>query len=315
VARLPLVSIVIPCWNAERYVARAIESALAQTYPSVEVIAVDDGSSDGSAAVIAAFGARIRFEAGPNRGAAAARNRGLEMARGELIQFLDADDLLYPSKLERMVPLATRNGAGGTPVCDWERVTEGDSRRPELQRLHYSGEDPVLFCLRGQLQTASPLHWKSDLDAIGGFDESLPCAQERDLHLRLASRGLRLFYLPEVLYLVTRRPNSLSEDYGRVLRQHGEIFGRVLCDLRARGALSEARSRAFAEALARDGRHCLRRGDGVTAKSYFGMAEAIDRVGALNAFPRRGPRMAARLLGLAAAEHLSQLASRLGVRR
>ena len=79
----PLVSIIIPCYNAEKYVGEAIESALAQTYPNKEVIVIDDGSTDGSLQVIKSFGHRIRWETGPNRGGSAARNRGIELARGE----------------------------------------------------------------------------------------------------------------------------------------------------------------------------------------------------------------------------------------
>ncbi len=84
-----LISILIPCFKAERWIAQAIESALAQTWPEKEVIVVDDGSTDGSLEVIKSFGDRIRWETGPNRGGNAARNRLLELARGEWLQYLD----------------------------------------------------------------------------------------------------------------------------------------------------------------------------------------------------------------------------------
>jgi glycosyltransferase involved in cell wall biosynthesis len=95
----PLVSIVIPCYNAERWVAGAIESALGQTYTNTEVIVVDDGSTDGSLEVIKQFDRKINWLSTSNRGPCAARNVGLRAARGEWIQFLDADDLLHPDKL------------------------------------------------------------------------------------------------------------------------------------------------------------------------------------------------------------------------
>src|SRR2546430_4547959 len=84
-----LVSILIPCYNAERWVAQAIESALAQTWPDKEVIVVDDGSTDGSLGIIQAFADRIRWEAGPNCGGNATRNRPLRLARGARPQDLD----------------------------------------------------------------------------------------------------------------------------------------------------------------------------------------------------------------------------------
>jgi glycosyltransferase involved in cell wall biosynthesis len=95
----PLVSIVIPCHNAERWVSEAIESALGQTYANIEVIVVDDGSSDGSLRVIKQFDGKIKWISTPNRGPCAARNVGLRAAGGEWIQFLDADDLLHPGKV------------------------------------------------------------------------------------------------------------------------------------------------------------------------------------------------------------------------
>src|SRR5437868_11251554 len=96
-----LVSILIPCYNAERWVAQAIESALSQTWPEKEVIVVDDGSTDGSLDVIKRFGHLIQWETGPNRGANPTRNRLLELAEGDWLQYLDADDYLMPRKIER----------------------------------------------------------------------------------------------------------------------------------------------------------------------------------------------------------------------
>src|SRR3989442_1454711 len=99
-----LVSILIPCYNAERWVAEAIESALQQTWAAKEVVVVDDGSSDCSVAVIRAYRHLIRFEAlHSNVGANGARNRLLELARGEWLQYLDADDYLLPQKLSRQM--------------------------------------------------------------------------------------------------------------------------------------------------------------------------------------------------------------------
>src|SRR5262245_42280315 len=96
-----LVSILIPCYNAERWIAQAIESALAQTGVEKEVIVVDDGSTDRSLDVIRQFDGHIRWETGPNRGGGASRNRLLELARGNWLQYLDADDYLLPDKIAR----------------------------------------------------------------------------------------------------------------------------------------------------------------------------------------------------------------------
>jgi glycosyltransferase involved in cell wall biosynthesis len=95
----PDVSVVIPCYNAERWVGRAIDSVLAQEGVTVEVIAIDDGSTDGSVEVLRGYDDRIHWDTGPNRGACAARNRGLALARADYVMFLDADDYLLPTCL------------------------------------------------------------------------------------------------------------------------------------------------------------------------------------------------------------------------
>src|SRR2546421_12547046 len=97
------VSILIPCFNAKRWIGTAIQSALAQTYEPKEIIVVDDGSTDGSLDVIKSFGDSIRWETGPNRGGNVARNRLLALARGSWLQYLDADDYLLPDKIARQI--------------------------------------------------------------------------------------------------------------------------------------------------------------------------------------------------------------------
>src|SRR6266404_1994004 len=130
-----LVSILIPCYNAERWIAQAIESALAQTWLEREVIVIDDGSTDGSLDIIKSFDGRIRWESGPNRGGNAARNRLLELSRGEWLQYLDADDFLLPNKLERQIAVV-RDHLECDIVCSptiWEKVEDGRLFRVETQ--------------------------------------------------------------------------------------------------------------------------------------------------------------------------------------
>ena len=98
-----LVSIIIPCHNAERWITESIRSALDQTYPHVEVIVIDDGSTDQSLNAIRSFGNQLVWETGPNRGTNHARNRGFALSKGQYIQFLDADDYLLPEKILRQV--------------------------------------------------------------------------------------------------------------------------------------------------------------------------------------------------------------------
>ena len=100
----PLVSVVIPAYNGREMISLTIESILAQTWPAVEILVVDDGSSDGTPDVVRGFGDRIRFFEQKNSGTAAARNLGLKNATGEFFAVLDQDDLWLPHKLERQIP-------------------------------------------------------------------------------------------------------------------------------------------------------------------------------------------------------------------
>src|SRR5690242_7347043 len=105
------VSAVIPCYNAERWIGEAIQSCLNQTYSPIEVVVIDDGSTDHSLAVIKSFGHKIKWETGPNRGGNHARNRGFTLSVGKYVQFLDADDYLLPQKIERQLTMLCSSGA------------------------------------------------------------------------------------------------------------------------------------------------------------------------------------------------------------
>jgi glycosyltransferase involved in cell wall biosynthesis len=299
----PLVSIVIPCHNAERYVGDAIRSAIGQTYPNVEVIVVDDGSTDGSLDVIRSFGAAVRWQTGANSGGCAARNRGIGLARGELIQFLDADDWLDTDKLARQVEVILRREAD-LVFCN-ARIVSADTGETirELAR-RYSGEDPVVWMLRGTLQTAAPIHWKHHLDRVGGFRVGLPCSQERDLHLRLACAGLTFQHVPEKLYTVRRVQKSVSSNSERVLDQHRDLVWHAHGILRASGLLTPARAAAFAALLAHDARWYLRLKAPEKAWRYFADALLLHPSGGLDDAYGRITRILRRVFGAKFTERL-----------
>ena len=114
----PLVSIIIPCYRQGRFLAEAIESALAQSYAAVEVIVVNDGSDDDTDAVARHYAERICYIAQPNCGVSVARNAGMAAARGDFLLFLDADDLLRPDAVRRMV--AATQGEERLVVQGWQ---------------------------------------------------------------------------------------------------------------------------------------------------------------------------------------------------
>lgn len=204
-----LVSIIIPCYNAEAYVGDAIRSALDQTHPDCEVIVIDDGSSDQSLEVIRSFGDAVIWESGMNHGGCAARNRGLALAKGCWVQFLDADDILEPGCVE-----AKYSASVVTDECVCTRVEAMDGATLPAHWFMDSYDLNDIF-EHGSPQTGMPLHLRENLIKVGGFRYGLPCAQEFDLHMRLAMMGgIRFKTLGEVGLRIRPTPHSVSRTAG-----------------------------------------------------------------------------------------------------
>lgn len=273
----PLVSVVIPCFDGEAFVGEAIESVLKQTYRNVELIVVDDGSTDGSLDVIKSYDSEIRWDSGVNEGAAAARNRGLQLARGEFVQFLDADDLLHPSKLEIQVREALRYPYK-IVYCDYVTTNMRGELADGLRVPERGGVDAVCFILNNYgLQTSSPLHQRKQVIKAGGFRSDLVCSQERDLHLRLACMGTDFVYLRQQLFTVRKRPGGISSDFVKVLDQHEDLVKHAFASLRQAGLLTEERRVSMAAFLARDARIYMKRGLCNKADRYFEIARSIHK--------------------------------------
>ncbi|HVT45803.1 MAG TPA: glycosyltransferase [Thermoanaerobaculia bacterium] len=183
----PLVSIVIPCFNQGKYLAEAIESSLAQTHPSCEVIVVDDGSTDSTASVASRY-PTVRYLFQSNSGVSAARNRGLEASGGELIVFLDADDRLLPHAVETGLRLL-----GGDPGAAFVRGMVDlliDGERHPTFSLPPMRSDPYKEMLGGNFIwcTASVLYRRTALLAVGGFDPDRTLTDDLDLYFRITRR-------------------------------------------------------------------------------------------------------------------------------
>ena len=211
----PLVSILIPCHNAERWLARAIRSALDQTYPHIEVVVVDDGSTDGSLEVIKGFEGRIRWETGPNRGANAARNRLLELSRGEWLQYLDADDWLLPTKIAVQIAAVAGDEAYGFVASP----TPFDNG--EVKGITPT-EDGWIGLLTRTCGITTGMLWKrSPMVAAGGWDEAQPCGQEYAMLFRLLKLGVEVRFVDEKLCVIG------TENRGSVSRKNLELTMRM----------------------------------------------------------------------------------------
>jgi glycosyltransferase involved in cell wall biosynthesis len=194
------VSVVIPCYNAAPFVAETLESVLAQTHPDVEIVVVDDGSSDGSWEVVAPYADRIlalRLER--NRGGSHARNRGAELATGSFLMFLDADDVLEPDTLACLVA-ALGDTRDATAICRWVRLKErGDqwiTVPSEVPLLDPAG-DPLRQWLSGRWVPPCAVLWRRGVyDRTGGWDEDISYNDDGDLMLRSFVQGTRLVTAP-----------------------------------------------------------------------------------------------------------------------
>ena len=254
-----LVSVIIPCYNAERWIDEAIQSALNQTYPSVEVIVIDDGSTDGSLDQIKAFGERVRWETGPHCGGNHARNRGFSISSGDYIQFLDADDYLLPEKIARQVAFLEASGAD-VVYGDWRHQHHEPDGSVWLENVAVSGERPdVLTALLASWWVApcTLLFRREIVQRCGGWDESLAAAQDRDFFIGIALSGAKIAYQTGC--------NSVYRRYGEVtlstsnlrrwLDNHQIVLDKALGRLEKEGRLTSKYCRAAAHsyfALARN---------------------------------------------------------------
>ncbi len=169
----PLVSVLIPAFNCSAFLRDAIESALAQSWKKLEVIVVDDGSTDDTESVLRSFGSRVIWEKIQNSGACVARNRAFELSQGEFIQFLDADDRLLPRKIENQLPDLVQN-LSDIVVCNGLLFGDDRPERPIKRALGpLNGEDPFAYCLRNGLSTLGPLIRRTLVSRVGGFTPGL----------------------------------------------------------------------------------------------------------------------------------------------
>ena len=211
----PVVSIVIPAYNAQAYLGDTLESALNQTYRSFEIIVVDDGSTDATAAVAENYrsrGVRVLLQA--NAGAAAARNRALLVARGKLVVLLDSDDLWEPDYLETMVQFLDRNPEVSIAFCNSRFFGESKHAGKTYQEV-YPPAPPITFAkLAGQVSHVclDAILRREVFKRVGMFDERLQAVEDFDLWLRALQAGCRIEPIARVLVHYRRHAASVSAD-------------------------------------------------------------------------------------------------------
>jgi glycosyltransferase involved in cell wall biosynthesis len=217
--RIVRVSVIIPAYNCESYILRAVESAIEQTYQDWEIIVVDDGSTDNTRQILEPYSDLIQYVYQDNQGSAIARNRACERAKGEFLAFLDGDDFFLPEKLEKQIAcfdadpsldmvqngwlMVDKNGKDLYPVMPWE-----ESPKLDLETLVlYKFVRPSAMMLRREW-------W----ERLGGFDHRFPPTEDLDFALRLALKGCKCIWLKEILTCYRQHSSNLMSGGTKMMK-------------------------------------------------------------------------------------------------
>jgi glycosyltransferase involved in cell wall biosynthesis len=279
---MPRITVVIPVFNSARTVEETIDSALAQTFGDFEIVAVDDGSTDTSAAVLAQYASRIRIVSQPNRGLSAARNAGVKAGQGELLAFLDADDAWQPDYLARMADALDKDPGCVLAYADL-RIVDSEGRELsaaiEDARIGRPPELREMFERLWPIMPSAVVMRRAAFERIGGFPEQFRGLGYEDVYMWMRARELgRFAYVAEPLvrWRFSLFPEPLKR--GGKEREAAALF---LGMVRERwgvdaDALVRARERAPRSILGYIGLRALGDGDRTTARRAFARALRYD---------------------------------------
>jgi glycosyltransferase involved in cell wall biosynthesis len=277
----PLVSVVMPAYNAERTIGAAATSVLWQSVRELELIVVDDGSLDDTVDVVNALPGPVRLLRQENRGVAAARNAGIELARGEFIAFCDADDLLFETHLEALLDVWHRSADGGMATANaYWLLPGGISGR----KLRHRGRFPAFSDQRAALLQSNFISTMSllprdILNQVGTFDETLRQAEDWELWLRIVFAGHRVVHQPRPLALYRWSTDGLSSQAESFYAAEQEVLRRVsgwpTLTAPERGIVAARLAAPAPRALLRDADSALRAGAYLRAAAGYRRAASL----------------------------------------
>jgi len=244
---LPLVSIIVCCYNRADMLPKTLESALAQNYPNTEIILYDDGSTDHTPELAAAYADRITYIRDTNRGIAVARTRACEAASGEFIAFLDDDDLMPPARISSLYAALAKHpdakfAVGEIALIDQnDEIVSSPALESRTETVFADGHEAVLWP-HVPATVHTTLFRRRDGEAIGWFDPDYDGAgEDKDFFARLG-RGGSIVYIAEVVSLYRRGHSSLTGDGLKVLSAQLQLFDAALGQ---NGLTSEFRARLY----------------------------------------------------------------------
>jgi glycosyltransferase involved in cell wall biosynthesis len=258
-----LVSAIIPTYNRSRDLRIAVGTALAQTYPAsaLEIIVVDDGSTDDTAAVVGELGDRVRYLKKPNGGVSSARNHGMAAARGDYLALLDSDDEWLPTHVAEQAEFLDRHPDFGLVITDVARMDEQRRDFEIFRRREFIPVDGWVlpYVLRNPaLAPASAMLTRAVYEDVGGFDETLRTAEDLDFHLRIALRW-QIGVIEKPLTRAMRGHEGLSA-LARTYRDYLDVVERFVAQHRDAIAPRD-RDAALLQAYARNARGMMYDGD------------------------------------------------------
>jgi len=208
----PLVSVIIPAYNSEKYIRRALESVFSQTYTHYELIVVDDGSSDSTKDIVLEYANKLQYFYQTNAGASSARNYGIKSSKGTLIAFLDSDDLWYPEKLKIQVDAYLNEPDAVLIHTEVDRQFNFNGFIEIRKKDIFATHKPFIEIFKAtDLKPSSVMISRKTLDSVGLFNINLPTAEDKDLFLRCSYNQLVL-YIPQQLVYSAVLAGSLGDD-------------------------------------------------------------------------------------------------------
>jgi glycosyltransferase involved in cell wall biosynthesis len=271
----PLISVIIPTYNRQGFLLQAVESVFKQTVADYELIVIDDGSTDGTGEGLKPYENRLQYIYRENRGVSAARNTGLQAARGDWIAFLDSDDYWLPAKLETQVRFFAENPQA--LICQTEEIWIRHGRRVNPHKKHrkFSGDIFSPSLIRCIVSPSAVMIRREFLNQIGPFDESLPACEDYDLWLRISCR-FPVFLIEEPLVVKQGgHPDQLSRripflDRFRIQALVKVLGSDLLSSDRQETALQELKKKCRIY-----GQGCMKRGKKEEGAYYLGLPEAM----------------------------------------
>jgi glycosyltransferase involved in cell wall biosynthesis len=276
---VPIVDVIIPAYNAAKYLPVAIESVMAQSFEDWQIVLVDDGSTDNTAEIVAPYlerlGTKLKYVYQPNGGLPAARNTAIRNSSSEFLALLDADDVWLPHRLTESLRYFEGRPKVGLNYGSVARINpEGEvlGTYHEIQRHGEGRIAPYIYMRSVQLPCPTVTFRRACVEEVGLFDETLRASEDRDMWFRIALKW-EVAVVPQVLAYYRTSPNSMTTDPDRMLRAQMQFiekhYGAPGCGRRERRVALSGCYRQRAEALAIRGENRAALGSAVRAVGYY----------------------------------------------